>query len=393
MNKNILHADAQDFISKNLDADIISILLKKSPFDKISSPEIVAQIEAKKKCLNKLPTWFKTPNLYYPKKINIEQTSSEITAQYKSQIVSGKRLLDLTGGFGIDSYFFSNKIEQVSYNELDQELVEIVSHNFEILGKKNIKISRDDAINFLKRSTDHYDWIYVDPDRRNKKKGKVFLLEDCLPDVTKHLELFFDKADHILLKTSPLLDISLGIKTLHQVAEVHIIAVRNEVKELLWVLKKSFKGDVIKKTINFTKAGEEIFDFKIFQEKIAISKFGLPEAYLYVPNAAILKSGGFKIIGDQLNLNKLAEHTHLYTSKQFIDFPGKRFTIQQVHNFNKKTLKKLNLKKANIATRNFPLSVSKIRIKFNINDGGDVFLFFFKNCMNTYQFLVCSKKF
>lgn len=391
MNKNILTTGAQDFISQNLNSDIMSVLLKKSSFDEISSKELVAQIEAKKKCNKKLPTWFKTPKIYYANKLNIEQTSSEITAHYKSQIISGKSLLDLTGGFGIDSYFFSKKIDTVTYNELDQNLAEIVTHNFKILGIKNINISTLDGITLLKNTNQHYDWIYADPSRRNEKKGKVFLLEDCLPNITDHLHLLFDKSDNVLLKTAPLLDISMGIRALQRVAEVHIIAVNNDVKELLWVLRKGFNNDIAVKTINFHKTDKEIFDFKLSEEKATLSKFEYPQSYLYEPNAAILKSGGFKIIGEKLHLHKLGEHTHLFTSRQLIDFPGRRFRIEKVFDYTKAGLKQLQLKKANITTRNFPISVADIRKKFKIKDGGDFFLFFFKNYTHKYQILVCSK--
>ncbi len=391
MNKNILTTGAQDFISKNLNTDIMSVLLKKSTFDEISSKELVVQIEAKKKCIKKLPTWFKTPKIYYAKKLNIEQTSSEVTAQYKSQIISGKSLVDLTGGFGIDSYFFSKKIDTVTYNELDQNLAEIATHNFEILGVKNIHISTLDAITFLAHADQHFDWVYVDPSRRNEIKGKVFLLEDCLPDVTEHLELLFDKTDQVLLKTAPLLDISMGIRALQHVAEVHVVAVNNDVKELLWVLKKGYIGAIAVKTINFTNTGEEIFDFKLSSEKAIISKFAHPQNYLYEPNSAILKSGGFKIIGDQLQLHKLGEHTHLFTSRQLFEFPGRRFRIEKVLDYTKAGLKELQLEKANITTRNFPISVADIRKKFKIKDGGEFFLFFFKNYTYKYQILICYK--
>jgi len=391
LNKFILSTGVQDFISKYLDADIMSVLLKKSFFDEISNKELVEQIEAKKKCRKKLPSWFETPKIYYPKKLNIEQTSSEITAYYKSEIVSGKSLADLTGGFGIDSYFFSKKIDSVLYNEIDQNLSEIATHNFKILGAKNIIISTQDAISFLEGANQHFDWIYVDPSRRNDKKGKVFMLEDCLPDVTSSLQLLFNQTDHVLLKTAPLLDISMGVRTLQFINEVHIVAVNNEVKELLWVLKKGFKGSVWVKTVNFTKTRREIFDFKLSDEKTSVSAFEYPQKYLYEPNAAILKSGGFKTIAYRLGINKLGEHTHLYTSQQLIDFPGRRFKINKVVAFTKNSFKNLQINKANIATRNFPNSVASIRKKFKLKDGGAIFLFFFKNRAGKNQILVCSK--
>jgi len=391
LNKDILNTGAQEFISKNINTDMMTVLLKKSTFDKISSKELAEQIEAKKKCLKKLPTWFNTPKIYYPKKLHIEQTSSEITAFYKAQIIDGKSLLDLTGGFGIDSYFFSKKIDAIHYNEIDQNLAEIATYNFEVLGVKNISISKKDAIPFLEESLEHFDWIYVDPSRRNKTKGKVFMLEDCLPDIASNLSLLFERTNHILIKTAPLLDISMGIKALNFIKEVQVVAVDNEVKELLWVLKKGFNGDILTKTINFTKSSSEVFEFYRLDEKSAVSVFGHPQKYLYEPNTAILKSGGFKIIGQKLNLSKLGQHSHLYTSKELIKFPGRRFVINKVITYSSKSLKELQIGKANITTRNFSITVAEIRKKFKIKDGGNVFLFFFKNHLNEYQIIVCSK--
>lgn len=391
MNKNILNTGEQQFITNNLSTDIVSVLLKKPLFDKVSNKELAEQIEAKKKCKKKLPTWFNTSRIYYPKKINIEQTSSETTALYKSQIVSGKSLADLTGGLGIDSYFFSLKIDTVYYNEIDSNLSEIAAHNFKILDAKNISISTNDALDILKKSSQHFDWIFIDPSRRNDKKRKVFLLEDCLPDVTSNLNLLFDRTNQVLLKTSPLLDISMGIRTLQCVKEIHIIAVENEVKELLWVLKKGFSKGVLVKTVNFTKSDQENFDFELSDEKPIISTYEYPQKYLYEPNAAILKSGGFKIIGNRLGIKKLGEHTHLYTSNQLIDFPGRCFLIAKVIPYSKNCLKETRINKANITTRNFPKSVAEIRQKFKIKEGGDIYLFFVKNSYEKLQILVCSK--
>jgi len=217
---------------------MMSVLLKKPLFEHITNRELVEQIEAKKKSAKKLPTWFNANNIYYPKKINIEQTSSEITARYKSEYIAGKSLLDITGGFGIDSYFFSKKIDTTLHCEIDKKLSEIVRHNYQILGVKNINTICADGIVYLKENNQLYDWIYVDPSRRSNIKGKVFQLSDCLPNIGRHLNLLFKRSKKILIKTSPLLDISKGISELKNVAALHIVAVNNEVKELLWFDRK-----------------------------------------------------------------------------------------------------------------------------------------------------------
>lgn len=391
MNKEILNTDVQYFINKNYNTDIMSVLLKKRVFDGVSQKELVEQLEAKKKCQNKLPLWFETPQIYYPNKRNIEQTSSEESARYKASIVEGESLVDLTGGLGVDSYFFSERFNTVFHCELNLGLSEIVAHNFKVLDTKNIEIISYDGLSFLQKENQRFDWIYVDPSRRNDLKGKVFRLADCSPNVVDHLDLLLSKSDNILLKTSPLLDISAGIGELRFVKEIHVVAVNNEVKELLWVLKKDFFQAITVKTINIRTSQNEIFNFKWGDEKNIISNYSQPLAYLYEPNASILKSGGFKLTGKAFELNKLHEHTHLYTSNELIIFPGRRFKILGTIPYNKKKFKAMKIEKANITLRNFPESVKSIRSKFKIKDGGETFLFFTTDHQGKYIVLECIK--
>jgi len=369
----------------------MSVLLKKPIFEGISNQELAQQLEARKKCKKKLPTWFGSTNIYYPNKRSIEQTSSEITGRYKSEIVAGKSLVDATGGFGVDSYFFSRKIEQVYHCEIDEDLSEIAAHNFKILGAENIKTIPTDGMAFLRNSQTGFDWIYLDPSRRDDSKGKVFRLSDCSPNVLLELELLFAKSDNILLKTSPLLDISAGIAELAFVKEIHVVAVNNEVKELLWVMDKEYSGDIGVKTINSTKTGPETFDFPLSEERNTVSRYSKPLSYIYEPNSAILKSGAFKLVGNRYGLMKLHEHTHLYTSDTLIAFPGRRFRIHSVIPYTKKNIKRLGIEKANIGTRNFPESVAEIRKKFRIGDGGDNYLFFATDINETKIGLNCTK--
>ena len=183
----------------------------------------------------------------------------------------------------------------------------------------------------------------------------------------------------------------MGISELSDVKEIHIVAINNDVKELLWVLEKGAVGKIRIRTINFTKSGQQHFDFLLNDEKHIVSQFSAPLKYLYEPNASILKSGAFKTIGKAYGLHKLQQHTHLYTSNALIDFSGRRFQIISVNNYNKKSLKNLNIKNANITTRNFPDSVATIRKKFNIKEGGISFLFFFKNLEDIHQVALCHK--
>lgn len=391
MNKTILNTGVQRFILKNLNTDIVSLLLKKPIFDTVSSKELAEQIASKKQCKKKLPTWFETSQIYYPKKVNIEQTSSEAAARYKSGIVFGNSLIDLTGGFGVDSYFFSQKMSVVLHCEIDEDLAEIASHNFNVLGTKNVTTISGDGLQFLKTSRDQFDWVFIDPSRRSDKKGKVFHLSDCLPDVTENLDLFFSSAHNILIKTAPFLDISAGIKDLQNIREVHIIAIDGEVKELLWVLEKGYFGNIQAKTVNLLKNTPQTFDFLLHDEKEASSSFHLPLDHLYEPNAAILKSGAFKTVGNRFSLMKIHRHTHLYTSKELVDFPGRRFIIKECLPYNIKASAFLKGLKANIAIRNFPKTVVEIKKKYKIKDGGKVYLFFVTDLNDKLCVLHCEK--
>ena len=379
MNKAILNTEIQNFINDHLDSNITSILLKGTSFLSADTKEIIEQIEAKKKCESKLATWFQTKNIYYPNKLNIEQTSSEVTAQYKSSLIEGNSLIDITGGFGIDSFYFSKQFKKIVHCELDKHLSEIVKYNYSQLGVYNIETQNVDGIQFLKQNNKQVDWIYADPSRRHDSKGKVFFLNDCLPNIPEQLDTLFNYTKNVMIKTSPLLDLTIGINELNYVKSIHIVAVNNEVKEILWILEKDFFHEISVKTVNILKEDIITFDFLLNDEKNSSSEYAIPLTYLYEPNAAILKAGAFNIITKHLEVFKLHKNSHLYTSQKLIDFPGRRFKIEEVLPYNMKAIKKTGLKKANITTRNFPESVQQLRKKLDIKDGGEKYLFFTKD--------------
>jgi len=379
------------FINKNTTTDISSLLLKKLVFNNIKAQEIIEQIEAKKRCKNKLITWYNTPLIYYPNKLNIEQTSSEITAEYKANLVSGKSLIDLTGGYGVDCFYFSKIINHVSHCEINPSLSKIVNHNFKQLKCNNIKTIIGDGIKYLSSNSEVFDWIYIDPSRRNDSKGKVFLLSDCLPNITENINNIFNKTNNVLIKTSPLLDITNGINELAFVKEIHIVAVKNEVKELLFLLEKNYTGEITIITTNIHNTKHN--NFRFVKSSSVIAQYELPKKYLYEPNAAILKSGGFNEIALQHNISKLHQHSHLYTSNALIHFPGRSFEIIEVIPYNKKELRKrFKKQQANVTIRNFPKSVDEIRKELQLKDGGVIYLFFTTNMENKKIAILCLKK-
>ncbi|MGJ8743077.1 class I SAM-dependent methyltransferase [Polaribacter sp.] len=390
MNFKILNTEVQQFIVANLKSDITKLILKGSPFNDISIQELANQIIAKQKSELKLPNWFTTKNIYYPPKISIEQTSSETTAAYKSNLILGNSIIDITGGFGVDCYYFSKQFKEVIHCEINSELSTIVNHNYQQLKVKNITSFSGDGLEFLKNSNQKFDCIYIDPSRRNDLKGKVFLLKDCEPNVPENIDFLFSKTNQILIKNSPILDITSAINELKFVKEIHIIAVKNEVKELLFLLEKDTLQPIKIKTLNITNNNIETFQFK-YQEK-GTSIYSEPLTYLYEPNAAILKSGGFHQVSQQLKLFKIQQHAHLYTSVELIHFPGRTFKIEKVIPYDKKQILKLvPHKKANITIRNFPKTVAQIRKETKLKNGGNTYLFFTKNNNNNLIVIFCNK--
>lgn len=387
MNKYILNTEIQEYI-KSYTKNISELSFSGSPFQNITVKELIQQIESRRKAEKKLPFWFQTEQIYYPQKLNLEQTSSEITAQYKSSIIKGKSIADLTGGFGVDSYQFSNLFSLVNYYEQNKSLSEIAAHNFSVLKTKNINCICGDGIQGIENSS--YDVIYIDPSRRHESKGKVFFLNDCEPNVPKHLDYLLDRCNTLMVKTSPMLDISIGLEELKFVSEIHVVAVNNEVKELLWLVSKKNDQIPVIKTINIKKETTDTYNFNLGDK--SITNYSAPEVFLYEPNTAILKAGAFHLLSASFNSNKLHQHSHLFTNNRLIEFPGRRFKIEQTVPYSKKEMRKaLTFSKANVSIRNFPESVESIRKRWKIKPGGDYYLFFTTSEANKKIMLVCKK--
>jgi hypothetical protein len=389
LNPKLLEPEVQRFIKENTAANVSLLAMQKNPFPYLDWAEVLNQVAARQKSKDKLPLWFSTGNIIYPSKVSVEQTSSEKAAQYKASLIGGNSLIDLTGGFGIDDFYFSKNFDKVVHCEVSLELSAIAQHNFKMLGADNIECIPGDSTETLRILNRQWDYIYIDPSRRNDAKGKVFLLKDCLPNVPELLNFYFSHSKKIIIKTAPLLDITAGLNELHSVQQIHIIALDNEVKELLWILEKGYTGNVMAQTINITKEGNEVFN--VMHNDNVTAGYNLPQQYLYEPNSAIMKSGAFDAVGVHFNIAKLHKHTQLFTSGKLIDFPGRRFTIDEVLPYGKKEIKKLEGQKLNITTRNFPVTVAELRKKWKIKDGGDKYAFFTTNINNDKIVLLCSK--
>ena len=236
MNLALLQPQVRDYLLVHLHENAASFILKSHPFD-ISSQELAQQLIGLQKAKSKFPILFKNEQILYPPKVNLEQTSSWETAIYKANLVKGDSMMDLTGGFGIDDIAFAKAYSTTIHIELNPELQELAAHNFKALGT-HIQSFQNDGISFLKSTNDSFDLIYIDPSRKTETTSKAILLTDYEPNVIDHLDLLFEKSDQVLIKTSPMLDITAGMQQLKNVAEIHVVAIKNEVKELLWLLRK-----------------------------------------------------------------------------------------------------------------------------------------------------------
>ena len=376
----LLSDDVQAFIRQNINADINQLLLKKSPFLNVSIQEIVQQIKGRKTAQKKFP-FLKEDHLVFPPNLNLEQASSQSTAEYKGKNLIGKSFLDLTAGFGIDAYFLSQNFEEVTLVEQNSDLIKIVEHNWKVLNRKANFINQnlEEYIESLREpKTDTYtkfDVIYLDPARRDQNNKKKFLLEDLSPNLLEIEEKLRSISDKTIVKLSPLIDISYLVSELKNINEIKIIAVRNEVKELVLIMENKEKKEKSKDTkitcVNL-ESHEPEFSFVINEEKNASSEFSESSNFLYIPNNSILKAGAFNIISEKFGLKKLHPNTHFYTSENKIEnFPGR---VLQVEKIDGKDLKKND--QFNIISKNYPLKPEEIKKKYKLKDGGKNYLIF-----------------
>lgn len=342
---------------------------------------IAEQIEGRTKAKEKLPSYYNTKNVVFPPAVNLEQSSSESTAKFKSMVTCEKILrrvlcVDLTGGLGVDTFFLSKEFEQVDYVETNTELLEIAMHNHVQLGARNIAYRNVSSAEYLTSGEAQIDCVYIDPSRRDAHNRKVSSLASCEPNVLELLPSIFRRARYVLLKTSPLLDITEAIRQLEKTSHVYIISAGNECKELLFFIDRSFTHEPLIEAINLSKDSVSSFRFLFSKERSLQLSYSEPEQYLYEPNASILKAGAFKSISERFAINKLHPNTHLYTSKTLVrNFPGRIFNILGLIKPEPKALKQYFPEgHANIVTRNYPLSPEELRIKTKLKDGGNGFV-------------------
>ena len=387
----------KQFIAAHLSDDIRTLSLQGDKYPNVDFKQAIIQIAGRQKIKDKLPSWYANPDLLFPAQLAIEQSSSELTARYKASLVKGDLLIDLTGGLGVDCTFFAKNFNKVSYFEQQTGLCAIAAHNFRQM-QLPIEVTNADSILKIDQLP-LCDCIYADPARRNKHGQKMASLSDCTPDIAELAPALLKKTKYLLLKLSPMLDISKALSELPAVKEIHIVAVENECKELLLLMtneasnlqsfnSSNFQTERIAAAgseprytcVNLKKNGkQDTFVFSQKEEISAVCAFAAKlEKYIYEPNASIFKAGAFRLAAQRFALKKLHLNSHLYTSDSLVkDFPGRSFECLAAFAPNRRNLKTClsTINKANITIRNYPLSVNEIRKKTGLKEGGSDYIF------------------
>lgn len=387
----------RNFIHTHQGYDVNKLLLSAARYQEIDMPFAIEQLVSRRQIKDKLPSWYANEALLFPAKIAAEQCSSELTARYKQRLVNPtERLCDLTGGLGIDSFYFSRQAKEVLYLERYETYCEAAQYNFKILKADNITVKQADATIYLDQIED-MDVFYIDPARRGEGDKRVYALQECEPDLIQLGPLLLQKSPRIIAKISPMADIQYTLSLLPQTTCVHILSVKNECKELLFELERG--GELVEPVItcvNIIADEIDLFTFTFPEERNAFTPMATRIGnYLYESNASLLKAGAFKCVAQRLDINKLHVSSHLYTSDNLIDtFPGRKFVVQEVWPFTGKLCKTLSkaIPRANITVRNFPLSVDELRKRTKITDGGDVYLFATTDSNGDKLLVQCTKQ-
>lgn len=373
MNQYIIEPEIQQYIRENQNRDIHEISLQKSPFENISSSELAQQIKGLRISKAKFPFLHEAKGIYFPPSVNLEQASSWTTSKYKSETVNGKTIIDLTAGMGIDAFAFAQRFKEVTALERNPDLAEISEHNYKTLNRTNLNYINSEFENYFSENPDlHWDVIYLDPSRRIATQRKV-ILEDLEPNILNWMDEFLSRTETVMIKLSPLLDLKSTIEKIPQIQEIHIVAVKNEVKELLLICKNNPNSNPKIKAVNL-ESSQADFEFNRNEEHEANSTFSEPLKFIYEPNSSILKSGAFKLTGEKFNLKKLHVSSHLYTSDELIkSFPGKTFEITEELKNPKKEIEKQAF---HLLVKNYPLNTEAVRKKYKIKEGSNFTLIF-----------------
>ena len=397
----LLNEATWNYVLQHADEDVRKVALQGAKDPEVDLTIALQQIAGRQAARKKLPSWAAVEGIVYPPHLNMEQCSSEQTARYKAQLAGeGESMVDLTGGFGVDFYWMSQGYRHRSYIEQDEQICAISSENFRLLGH-DCDVVCGSASDYLKEMP-RVSLVYLDPARRNEHGGRTYSIEDCNPNVLELLPLLMEKADRVMLKLSPMLDWRKAVADLQHVSEVHIISVDNECKELLLVLGKEPAEGLRLCCVNnggtFEVLNRNVSSLRITTEGssvvIRFSANWEEAAFLYEPNASIMKAGCFAELCERYPVEQVAQNSHLFLSSVEIDdFPGRSFRIEAISSMNKQeTSQKVSaLKSANISVRNFPLTADQLRKKLKLKDGGNAYIFATTVLNGGHKLFICRK--
>lgn len=384
------------FIAAHARDDAFALSLQAKKFPDVDMPYALQQIQSRQKAQNKLPQLLENPHVIFPEPISVEQCSSELTARYKSHCAVGKSVADLTGGFGVDSFFFAQNAEKVSYVEPNTALCELAQHNTEVLNITNIDIFNETAEQFLARGNT-YDTLFVDPSRRANDGTKVVNITHYSPNILELMPQLLRAATHrLIIKISPMVDVKKLLLQLPMTTELHAVAVKNEVKELLIIIDKDMhKDDVTLCAADIYSDRTDTFVVDFSAEAATLPHFAdAVQPYLYEPGGAVLKLGAFKSVGERFGLQKLHPHSHLYTAPDLRPaFPGRIFAVEAVFPFTKQALKThlYGISQMNVAVRNFPKSAEAVKQQLKLQDGGTRTLFATTDAKGKHILVLCKR--
>jgi 16S rRNA G966 N2-methylase RsmD len=379
-----INAPTLQYISAHADDDVSHLALHPSKDPQVDMPMALQQIAGRQKAKEKLPEWYATEGILYPKKVSMEQCSSSQTAEYKASLVEGNSFADFSGGFGVDTAAFSKKFGKGWYVEPQEELCELFQHNCKVLDINNVDIINGSMEDNL-ASIEHMDMIYLDPSRRDTHGRRVVSLTDCTPNLLEWKSALLERCNILMVKMSPMIDIFQTLRDLPETYAVHVVAVEGECKEVLFLLSRRDAPWHVSTTsptivaVDINKTATFRVETTLETEHTTPPQIAIElGTYLYEPNAAVMKAGIFNAISQQFQISKLAKNTNLFTSNELHeDFPGRIFTLEAVHEFHpRKTAKELShLESASIAVRNFPLTAEELRKTLKIKDGNACYLF------------------
>lgn len=386
--------DFEDFIREHREDDVRELALKANSYADVDMSKALVQIDGWQRARRKLPLWASTDGIVYPVHLSMEQCSSEITARYKASIVEGgERVADLTAGFGVDATVLASRYVHLTYVERNEELCHIARNNLPLLGVDSVDVICGEAEDVL-GSLPRQDLIFLDPARRDMHGGKVVSIADCTPNVCLLQKLLVGKADTVLIKLSPMIDLSCVERELGCVQEIHVVSVENECKEVLVKMSAADKCDMRMICVNLVEGKEAmVFSFTRGEEALARCNYAeVVESYLYEPNASIMKAGCFKRIAEWFGISKLHPNSHLYTSDSYVaDFPGRAFRVLGIYSPKSKKREGIGVAQANISVRNFPVSVADLRKRLKLREGGDDYIFATTLADGRRVLLLCKK--